>query len=172
MKKSVGIVLLLILNICLRAHANDNLDYFKEFLYQENIDQTDPENPTIHTRYLMSAWDKKVALPNGDALNILVNIFLLPDQSYVAFYKENLFQKNLPNQFIPKGCRKITGQWSVPNENLILPGLGFATKTLINGQQGILLTITEKIISTEAASFQTETSYGFSNSTLEQQFCW
>lgn len=172
MKNYVLITFFLMNSFCFKGYANDNLDYFKEFIYQENIDNTDPENPTTQTRYLMSAWDKKINLENGDSLNVIVSLFLLSDQNYVAFYKENLFQKDAPGQFLPRGCRKITGKWNVPEDKLILPGLGFATKALINGQQGVLLKITEKIISSEAVSLETETSYGFSNMTLQQQFCW
>jgi hypothetical protein len=155
--------------ICL---ANDFEDYFKEFLYQVHVDDTDPENPITQSRYVMAFPKTQLPLANGDSISMRLSLFLLKDNQFVVYYNEMRHPQGNPNQFYPNGCKKISGTWSVPEQKLLLPGVGYAERTQIDAQQGMIIHLTEKLISDVTVNFEMQASYGFSNMTLEQQFCW
>lgn len=168
--KNIFLALFLLLSSW--AHANESYDYFKQFLYQVEVDSTDPESPITSTRYVMSQWDKKIPLESGDKLNPSFSLFLLPEDKFVVYYRENIFPKGSDTTFYPRGCKKVEGTWSVPADRLILPGVGYAEKAIVQGKNGMSLVLTEKIISQEAVGAQTNAELGFSNQTIDQQFCF
>ena len=142
-------------------------------MYQETIDDTDPENIRVKTRYIMTSIDAPlVALPNGDSIKPYLQIFLLPNDEFVAYYNEYLHPQGNPNSFFPNGCKKITGKWSVPERNLLLPGIGHAESATVYGTQGMKIVITQKIISQELVNYSTNGSLGFGQQTMDQIFCW
>jgi hypothetical protein len=154
------------------ASDADDLAYFQQFLFQETVDNNDPENPVVSTRYLMSAYDTTKPLPNGDGLNAYAQLLLFPDFTFKVIYQENVFLKDRPGQFVPKGCKELNGSWSVQGGKLMLPGFGQLERALDHGQNGAKWTLTTKVISDEAVGFESIMGFGFSNMTKEQIRCF
>lgn len=155
------------------AHAaQPDLDYFKRFLYQEKVDDTDPENIKKSYRYVMTEFDKKIPLSTGEVLNPSMSLFLLADGTYVVYYRENIFPDSTSPGFRPAGCKKITGTWTVPEDKLILSGFGFATRARHMNQIAVEITLEQQIISKEAVGMATKGTLGFSNSGINEAFCF
>lgn len=154
------------------ALANADLDYYNQFLYQEEVDSRDPENPVVTTRYLMSEPFMEIPMPNGEKLGPRIAIVLFPDFTFKASYNEILYPKDSNGGFFPRGCVDLTGSWSVENGRLILPGIGYGERALSHGQNSVLVTFVQKIISNEAVGTSTNSSFGFSNMTKDQVKCF
>ncbi|WP_413290019.1 hypothetical protein [Bdellovibrio sp. HCB337] len=145
----------------------DDLAYFKQFIFEETIDDADPENVTTSTRYLMSEWDAKTKLPNGDELGINASLLLYQDFTFDLVYQESLFKAGSPG-FFPGACKAIKGTWSVQGGRLVVPGFGYLERALWHGQNAASLTITDVVISDAAKDFKTTMNFGFSNMPREQ----
>lgn len=156
----------------LASAGPDDLEYFKQFIHTHEVDETDPENPTHSYRTVQSQWDRKLPLPNGDQLGFVINLYINADETFTAFYKELLYPAATPGQFRPQGCRRVEGKWSVPDNQLILPGLGYATRTRYLDQVAIQVHITAPLISNEVVNQTTPAVLGYSNFGIEQEFCF
>ncbi len=168
--KYLFLVLLTVLSFSKHAFANADVDYYRQFLYQEEVDDTDPENPIFSSRYLMSEWNKTVPLPNGDSINPTLQLLLRDNFTFTAFYKEMLIMKN--GGMMPKGCQKITGTWSVQNGRLMIPGIGYGERATFDGRNAVKITFAEVIMSKEVQGSSSVSDYGFSNYNPEQVPCF
>ncbi len=149
-----------------------DLDYFRQFIHQHEIDNSDPETPVESFRTVMSQWNQKVPRADGTKLNYTINLYLFEDFRFVAFYKENVFPAAEDGSFRPAGCQRVEGQWSVPDDKLILPGLGFASKSTSNSQNAMSIVVEQQLISPESVNQPTLATLGFSNFGLDREFCF
>lgn len=152
--------------------GSGDLEYFKQFIHQHIIDNSDPETPFESFRTVLSQWDQKVPRADGTKLNYTITLYLFEDGKFSAIYKENVFPAIENGSFFPNGCRRVDGVWTVPEDKLLLPGLGYATRATRDGQNALSMVLEQQLISPESVQQPTLATLGFSNFGLDKEFCF
>ena len=152
--------------------APGDLEYFKQFLYQKEVDNSDPETPRDQYRVVLSQFDIKIPRADGTKVNFYIKLYLMEDMKFTAFYSENIFPAVENGGFQPAGCKRVDGVWSVPEDKLVLPGLGFATKATRDSQSAISIVLDTQLMSPDTVGVPTLSTLGFSNIGIEQDFCF
>lgn len=171
MKKFVLISLLFATMIGAKSFAGaDDLAYFQQFLYQKENTSDDPDFPEYQYRYVMTKWNDMVQMPDGRYLNPAVSLYMYADQTFLLVYKENYFQTPDSQQFMPGPCKKITGNWSVPDKQLVLEGVGHADRATSNGNHAMLITYEKDLGSPGLTGHTVNAELGYSNT--DMIFCF
>jgi hypothetical protein len=152
--------------------AEVDFEYFKQFLYQDEVDNSDPDFPNHQYRWLMSHYDLKISLDADHDLNPVISLFLLPDGHYKMVYKENIFDKKNANSFMPGKCKIIEGRWDVPDTNLLIDNLAYGTRHLENNQNAVMLYFKQNIFSPVLQGAPISMSLGFGNYDISQAKCF
>ncbi len=170
MKKILSLALMTIFTFSNVHAGDDDLAYFKQFLFQKENISDDIDFPEYQYRFVMTYWNDKVQLPDGRWLNPNLDVRLYEDGTFVAYYRENYYQNSTDLSFLPGPCKKMTGKWSVPGLQLILEGIGYADRAIVENKNALKITYDTDIIS-KITGHSVEASLGYSN-TDQVFFCW
>lgn len=152
--------------------APEDLEYFKQFLYQHNIDDSDPDFPKHEYRWLMSQYDFKIPLDDEHEMAPRVSLFLLENGTYKMVYDEFIFEKKDPTRFVPGYCKVIEGRWDVPDKNLELGSLALGERYMVYDQHAVLLKFQESINRSVLKGAAIPMSLGFGNYDITQARCF
>lgn len=152
--------------------APEDLEYFKQFLYQHNIDTSDPDFPQHEYRWLMSQYGYRIPLDEEHEMEPNISLFLLGDGAYKIVYNEYIFEKKDPTRFVPGTCKVIEGRWDVPDKNLELGPLAFGERVMVHDQHGVLLKFKENINRPGLKEAALPMSLGFGNYDISQARCF
>jgi len=144
------------------ADEND-LAYFKQFIYAKESIGNDPDFPQYQYRFIVTKWNDMVQMPDGRYLNPSVSIFLYDNGTFLMTYKENYFETPTSTQFSLGPCRKIEGKWSVPEKQLVLEGVGRADRAFVDGKNALDLIYDVNLNSQGLKDHHVESSYGYAN---------
>jgi hypothetical protein len=148
----------------------EDLAYFKQFLFKKENVSDDPDFPSYQVRFLMSTWNDKIPMANGKYLNAHGNLYLYENGTFVFRYSENYFDTPDANQFTPGPCKKLSGHWSVPDKNLVLDGIGYGERAMVDNFHAVRFTYTQDLHSPGLKGHSVNFAYGFSNT--EEIFCF
>jgi hypothetical protein len=165
---------LIVISLCLFEVKADVIDreYFKQFLYQDKVDNSDPDFPKHEYRWLMSPYNLKIPLDADHDLNPWISLFLLEDGHYKMVYKENIFDKKNPDSFMPGACKVIEGRWDVPEKELNLDNLASGTRHFENNQNAVMLFFKQNIVSNVVQGVPISMTLGFGNYDIKDAKCF
>ena len=152
--------------------ALEDLEYFKQFLYQHNIDNSDPDFPRHEYRWLMTEFGTRIPLDEKYEMNPRISLFLLGDGNYKMVYEENIFEKKDPSKFVPGYCKVIEGRWDVPDKNLEIDQLAFGERHMVYGQHAVLIKFKENINRSALKGFPISMAFGFGNYSIDEAKCF
>ena len=154
--------------------GQEDLEYFKQFIYVVDTDNSDPDFPTSSHHFVMTKYDHQIPISATQFITQTFTLYMLDDGTYKAYHRENLHTVG-QDWFIPKGCRVLVGNWSVPETKLILTLDG---KTLIaadryieSGQHAMMFTFHQSIISPELKG-QTISAGAAQGTAMDDNFCF
>jgi hypothetical protein len=172
-RKVLWCCLLLSLSLILPSQrafsGSDDEAYFKQFLYKEIVDASDPDFPLTSYQWLVAGFPFEVELDATNNLLIQFSILLFPDGKFLARYNDHIQGKG-SSSFYPRYCHIIEGEWSVPDANLILKDkqgrlLLEGSRYQNYGQHGILFSVRPGFPETEVRGV----SHDFSMVQSEQE---
>ena len=154
--------------------AEDDLEYFKQFIYRVETDDSDPDFPTSSHHFVMTQWDYNIPISATQYLTQTFTVYMLENFTYKAYFRENLHTVG-QDWFTPKGCRILEGTWSVPDQKLIFI---FNGKPLIEadryseeGQHAMLFHFLEGIIGPEVKGHKIPAGAA-QGSGIDDHFCF
>lgn len=166
----------LVLNASTPAQAADeDLEYFKQFMYRVETDNSDPDFPESSYHFLMTQWDFDIPIGNKQSLNTPMTIYMFEDGTFKMQYRENIITEG-QSSFYPKACRIVNGKWSVPDTKLVLTMangavLAEGARHFDNGKHEVLFTFVNYIVSAELKG-QTISGGTAQGSPHETAFCF
>jgi len=165
-------ILILLLGYSHRSFAAlDDLEYFKQFLYQDILDDSDPDFPKHSYRWLMSKYGTRIPLDQDHEMEPIISLFLLENGKYKLVYDEAIFDKKNPTQFVSGICKVIEGHWDVPDKLLVLDKLASADRFIVHDQNAALIKFNDNIGKPVLKDFPIPMSLGFSNYDISQAKC-
>lgn len=137
----------------IRAQAGqEDLEYFKQFLYRVDADMSDPDFPQYTYFHLGTFWNFKIPMSSSHYMTIPTSFYLNENGTYEASYKEQLW-KNDDTWMPGSRCLKFAGTWAVPDKTLLIykdgQVLAEGTRSTWSGQHAVTFTFRRQIISPE-----------------------
>lgn len=152
--------------------APADLEYFKQFLYQDIEDKSDPDFPSHTYRWLMSKYNFKISIDDQYEMEPRTSLFLLENGTYKIVYDEMIFEKKDPSRFYPGFCKVILGRWDVPDKNLELDRLAVGERLMVNEQHAVSLQFKENINKPVLKDVPIPMTLGFGNYSIDQAKCF
>ncbi len=160
--------------------GDDDLAYFKQFLFAEESIGSDPDFPQVQYRYLMMN-DFTFKTPDQKTVHASASLQMFPDGHTVVVYREMIEMvfpgspAGTPPSLMPNGCKTFQGTWSVPDTQLIASDFGTGTRDYVATMyppQAVKINFGENFISQGLQGSAATFYYGISNVASETDFCF
>lgn len=155
--------------------GQDDLEYFKQFMYRVDVNDSDPDFPVSTYYFLGADYFHEIPISPTQYYTIAFDFYMFEDGTYKAQYRQNLHTRG-NDGFFPGPCKEFTGTWSVPDKRLVIVRDGRvlvqADRDFRHNQHAVKWTFEEAIVAPELKGQVIDGGIVQSNFPVEQSFCF